>query len=141
MPTTVVTGRDLTITLDFDAEGIGTPVSFDAQATEVVLTQELNRETYETLAGRTRKVIDDDGALSITMLADWGTTGGLCAQLWSEADTTPDAPITFSFTVNGDTFTGPVYPVKPDAGGSAPGALEVTVELPLAGAVTRTAAV
>lgn len=140
MPTTVVTGRDLTITLDFDNEGLAAPVSLDAQATEVVLTQELNRETYETLAGRTRKVIDDDGSLAITMLADWGTTGGVCAALWSAADTAPDTPVTFSFQVNGDTFAGKVYPVKPDAGGSAPGALELSVEMPLSGDVTRTAA-
>lgn len=140
MPTTVITGRDLTLSIDFDADGLEPPKDFDAQASSVVLKTEVNRQTYETLAGRARKTIDENGTLNVSMLADWGTTGGLCAALWTAADTAPDTPINFTFTANGDSWAGQVLPEKPDAGGDAPGALELALELTVVGTPTRTAA-
>ena len=44
MPTTVITGRDVTFTLD--------TATYDAQATSAVLSCETIIETYQTLDGR-----------------------------------------------------------------------------------------
>ncbi len=50
MPTSVITGRDLALTIN--------SVSYDAQATSVALTVEQTREIYQTLDGRAYKVTD-----------------------------------------------------------------------------------
>lgn len=124
MATTIITGRDLALTIDSK--------SYDAQATSVTLTADLQRETYQTLDGKVRKTIDTSGTLAIEMLADWGPVGSLCEALWSAAATAPDTALTFSFTANtGAVFTGSVYPAYPVASGTAPDAQTVSITLEL----------
>lgn len=120
MPT-VITGRDLALTIDSKA--------YDAQATSVTLTTDVQRETYQTLDGKVRKTIDTSATLAVEMLADWGATGSLCEAMWS-AMATPDTALTFSFTAaTGSVFTGSVYPAYPTVSGTAPDAQTVSLSL------------
>jgi hypothetical protein len=48
---TIITGRDLTLTIDSD--------SYDAQATSATLTNTPTTETYQTLDGKAYKTIDN----------------------------------------------------------------------------------
>jgi hypothetical protein len=119
---TVITGRDLALTIDGD--------SYDAQATSVTLTTDIQRETYQTLEGKVRKTIDNTGTLAVEMLADWGVAGGLCETMWNAASSASDTPLTFSFTAaTGSVFTGTCYPAFPNANGTAPDAQTVSLSL------------
>ena len=120
MPT-VITGRDLALTIDSKA--------YDAQATSVTLTTDVQREAYQTLDGKVRKTIDTSATLAVEMLADWGATGSLCEAMWS-AMATPDTALAFSFTAaTGAVFTGNVYPGYPTVSGTAPDAQTVSLSL------------
>jgi hypothetical protein len=118
---TYITGRDLTLTIDGD--------SYDAQASTVTLTTELNQAVLEVLSGRAYKTIDQTATLSVEMYADWGAAGSLCDALWDAAKLTPDTAVAFSFDANGSTFTGNCFPNYPAAGGGAVDVLTTTVEL------------
>jgi hypothetical protein len=124
----IITGRDLSLTIDSE--------EYDDVASSVTLTQDLERNKYDVLSGSKYRTIDETGTLSIELFQDWGETGSVCEALWSAADTDPDTSLPFTFTANGGTFTGDVFPVKPAAGGAAPGELTVTVELTVDGSVT-----
>ena len=118
---TYITGRDLTLTIGGD--------SFDAQASTVTLTQELNQAVLELLEGRAYKTIDQTATLSVEMFADWGAAGSLCDALWDAAAATPDTTLAASFTANGSVFTCDVFPNYPAIGGGAVDVLTTTVEL------------
>jgi hypothetical protein len=118
---TYITGRDLTLTIDGD--------NYDAQASTVTLTMELNQAVLEVLEGRAYKTIDQTATLSVEMYADWGAAGSLCDQLWDKAKANPDTPIAFSFDAAGSTFTGNCFANYPTAGGGAVDVLTTTVEL------------
>ncbi len=119
MPTSVITGRDLALTIN--------SVSYDAQATSVALTVEQTREIYQTLDGRAYKVTDANSTLTVEMLADWGATGSLCESLWTASNSAPNTAIAFSFTAaTGAVFTGNVFPTFPSPNGTAPDAQTVT---------------
>lgn len=127
---TYITGRDLTLTIDGD--------SYDAQASTVTLTTELNQAVLEVLSGRAYKTIDQTATLSVEMFADWGAAGSLCDALWDAAKATPDTAISASFDANGSTFTMSVFPNYPTAGGGAVDVLTTTVELVVEdGSITR----
>lgn len=122
MPTTIITGRDLSLTIDSK--------SYNAQASSVTLNVVNDQQVYQVLTGKVYKTIDVNATLSVTMFADWGVTGSLCEALWAAADTAPDTGLSFSFTADtGAVFTGNVFPNFPDAGGTAPDAQTVTVSL------------
>ena len=111
MPTTVITGRDVTFTIGGN--------TFDAQATSAILTGETNRQTYETLDGKAYKVIDNDFTLAVEMLSDWGAAGSLCEILWGVTESAPDTGISTVFTAaSGAQFTFQVLPSWPSAGGA-----------------------
>jgi len=111
VPTTVITGRDVTFTIGGN--------TFDAQATSAVLTGTTNRQTYETLDGKAYKVIDNDFTLAVEMLADWGASGSLCEILWGVTESSPNTGINTVFTAaTGATFTFQVLPSWPSAGGA-----------------------
>jgi hypothetical protein len=111
VPTTVITGRDVTFTIGGN--------TFDAQATSAVLTGTTNRQTYETLDGKAYKVIDNDFTFAVEMLADWGASGSLCEILWGVTESSPDTGINTVFTAaTGATFTFQVLPTWPSAGGA-----------------------
>ena len=64
MPTTVITGRDLVLTI--------ATVNYDAQATSAVLSNSPTIDAYQTLDGKVFRHIDDTWTFDVEMLADWG---------------------------------------------------------------------
>jgi hypothetical protein len=127
-----VTGRDLSLTIN--------SVQYNDVAASVVLSTEINQQVLEVLSGRAYKTIDSTATLTVELYQDWGsaTPASVCEALWDAANSAPDTPIAFSFDANGSTFTGDIFPVKPDAGGAATDALTVTVEFVVEdGAVSR----
>jgi len=131
MPTTVITGRDLVLTI--------ATVNYDAQATSVTLTNEHTIETYQTLDGRAYKAIDDHWTLEVEMLADWGATGSLCESLWTACESAPNTTLAASLTAaTGAVFTCNVLPVFPSVGGSAPDAQTVSLSFQVVGTPTET---
>ena len=78
MPTTVITGRDVTFTLDSS--------SYDAQATSATLACDTIIETYQTLDGRAYKSTDKQWTFTVELLQDWGATGSLFEAMWTDAE-------------------------------------------------------
>lgn len=131
MPTTVITGRDVTFTLDTR--------SFDAQATSATLSAETIIETYQTLDGRAYKSVDKQWTFTIELLQDWGATDSLFEAMWTDAEAAANTPINVSFTaVTGAVFAFTVLPIFPSAGGAAPGALTDTWTMTVIGTPTET---
>ena len=131
MATTVITGRDLTLTIATTA--------YDAQATAVTLTNEHTIETYQTLDGRAYKAIDDSWTLDVEMLADWGASGSLCEAMWTACESNPNTTLAVSLTAaTGAVFACNVLPVFPSVGGAAPGAQTVTLSMQVVGTPTET---
>jgi hypothetical protein len=115
MATTVITGRDLTLTIATTA--------YDAQTTSVTLTNTPTIDVYQTLDGKAYKHVDDQWELAVELLADWGATGSLFEAMWTAADTAPNTTLAVSLTaVTGAVFACNVLPVFPSVGGGAPGA-------------------
>ncbi|KAF2379126.1 hypothetical protein BSN82_17405, partial [Acinetobacter baylyi] len=90
MPTTVITGRDVTFTLDSAA--------YDAQATSAVLSCDTIIETYQTLDGRAYKSVDKQWTFTIELLQDWGATSSLFEAMWADAESAPNTTLAVSFT-------------------------------------------
>jgi len=131
MPTTVITGRDLTFTI--------ATVSYDAQASSAILSNEHTIETYQTLDGRAYKAIDDQWTFEVEMLADWGASGSLCESLWTACETAANTTLAVSLTaVTGAVFAFNVLPVFPSVGGSAPDAQTVSLSFTVVGTPTET---
>ena len=119
MPTTVITGRDVSFTIGGN--------NFDAQTTSAVLSCETIIETYQTLDGRAYKSVDKQWTFTLELLQDWGATGSLSEIMWGVAESAPNTGISTVFTAaSGATFTFQVLPIFPTAGGAAPGALTDT---------------
>lgn len=131
MPTTVITGRDLVLTI--------AAATYDAQASTVTLSNEHTIETFQTLDGRAYKAIDDQWTLEVEMLADWGAASSLCESLWTACETAPNTTLAVSLTaVTGAVFTCNVLPVFPSVGGSAPDAQTVSLSFTVVGTPTET---
>ena len=120
MPTTIVTGRDITFTIDGD--------TYDAQATAATLTIESTINTYQTLDGKAYYTTDSQGTFDVEMLADWTAGGSLANSLWNAADTAPNTPLAVVFTAaSGSVFNFDVQPIFPSAGGTAPDAQTISL--------------
>ena len=118
MPTTIITGRDITFTIDGD--------DFDAQATSAILSVDSTIETYQTLDGKAYATIDTQGSFAVEMLADWGAASSLCEALWTAATSAPNTGLAVSLTADtGAVFAFDVQPILPSAGGTAPDAQTV----------------
>ena len=131
MATTIITGRDITFTIDGD--------DFDAQATSATLTVDSTIQTFQTLDGRAYKAIDDQWTLEIEMLADWGATGSLCESLWTACESAPNTTLAASLTAaTGAVFACNVLPVFPSVGGAAPDAQTVSLSFTVVGTPTET---
>jgi hypothetical protein len=129
--TTIITGRDLVLTIGND--------SYDAQATSATLTNTPTTETYQTLDGKAYKTIDNQWAFEVEMLADWGAASSLCEELWTAMDTAPNAPVSVSLTATtGAVFAFSVLPVYPSVGGTAPDAQTITLSFVVVSEVTET---
>ena len=130
MPTTIITGRDLILTI--------ATVNYDAQATSAVLSNSPTVTTYQTLDGKAYKHIDDQWTFDVSMLADWGATGSLCEALWSACESAPNTTLAVSLTaVTGAVFAFNVMPVFPAVGGSAPDAQTVDLSFIVVGTPTE----
>ena len=122
MATTVITGRDITLTI--------ATVNYGDQALSTTLAVELERNAYETIDGKQFFALDTNATLSVTMLADWGAASSLLEAMWTAASSAPNTSLAYSFTAaSGAVFTGNVYPSFPSAGGSGKDAQEVTMVL------------
>jgi hypothetical protein len=131
MPTTIITGRDLVVTI--------ATVNYDAQATSAVLANSPTVETYQTLDGKAYKHIDDQWTFDVSMLADWGAASSLCEALWTACETAPNTVLACSLTAaTGAVFTFNVMPVFPSVGGSAPDAQTVDLSFIVTGTPTET---
>ena len=131
MATTIITGRDLTLTI--------AATNYDAQATAATLANSPTIETYQTLDGKAYKHIDDQWTFDVEMLADWGAAASLCEALWTATDTAPNTTLTASLTaVTGAVFSFEVYPVFPSVGGAAPDAQTVTLSFLVDGVPAET---
>jgi hypothetical protein len=119
MATSIITGRDITFTIDGD--------NFDAQATSATLTIDSTVNTYQTLDGKAYYTTDTQGTFNVEMLQDFGAAGSLCEALWNAAATTPNTPLAVLFTVGGVAYTFSVQPIFPDLGGTAPDALTASL--------------
>ena len=130
MATTIITGRDLILTI--------AAINYDAQATSATLTNASTIETYQTLDGKAYKTIDDQWTFDLEMLADWGTTESLCEALWTAKESAPNTALAASLTaVTGAVFTFTVLPLYPSVGGSAPDAQTVTLSFTVVNNVTE----
>jgi hypothetical protein len=122
---TVLTGQDLTLTIDGDA--------FDAQTISTTFTYTPNREVLETLDGPVYKTLTFAYTLDVNMYSDWGATSSLCEALSAAALTAPDTALAFTLVAQGpDTFTtitGSVFPEVPPMSGEGPTASSVSFTL------------
>ena len=126
MATTVITGRDLVLTI--------ATVNYDAQATSAILTNAPVIDTYQTLDGKSYKHIDDQWTFDVEMLADWGVASSLSEALWTAADTNPNTTLAVSLTATtGAVFAFNVMPVYPSVGGAAPGAQTLSLSFLVVG--------
>jgi hypothetical protein len=126
MPTTVITGRDLVLTI--------ATVNYDAQTTSVTLVNSPTIDVYQTLDGKAYKHTDDQWTLNIELLADWGVTSSLFEAMWTAAETAPNTTLAVSLTAaTGAVFACNVLPVFPSVGGAAPGAQTDTWALTVVG--------
>jgi hypothetical protein len=131
MPTTVITGRDVSFTIGGN--------NFDAQTTSAVLSCETIIETYQTLDGRAYKSVDKQWTFTIELLQDWGASGSLFEAMWADAEAAPNTALNVSFTaITGAVFAFTVLPIFPTAGGAAPGALTDTWTMTVIGTPTET---
>lgn len=119
MATSIITGRDITFTIDGD--------NFDAQATSATLTIDSTVNTYQTLDGKAYYTTDTQGTFSVELLQDFGAVTSLCEALWNSAATTPNTALPVLFTVNGVAYAFSVQPIFPDLGGTAPDALTASM--------------
>ena len=130
MPTTVITGRDVTFTIGGN--------NFDAQATSAILSNSPTMVRYQTLDGVVNRHIDDEFTFAVEMLADWGVAGSLCEILWNAAETAPNTGISTVLTAaTGATFTFQILPNFPSAGGTAPDAQTVSLAFQVIGVPTE----
>ena len=119
MATSIITGRDITFTIDGD--------NFDAQATSATLTVASTVNTYQTLDGKAYYTTDTQGTFNVELLQDFGAATSLCEALWNAAATTPNTALPVLFTVGGVAYAFSVQPIFPDLGGTAPDALTATL--------------
>jgi len=133
MATTVITGRDVSLTFTG-----GTDI--DAQATNAVLTKVNERQEYQTLDGTAYKTTNISGTFQLDMLSDWGKASSVCEALWTAAESAPDTDISITMiAASGAQFMFPVKPEFPTAGGSGVDAQTVSLTFTVsAGAVVET---
>ena len=120
MATTIITGRNVSFSIDGD--------TFDAQATSAILTVDSTINTYQTLQGKAYYTTDSQGSFAVEMHADWGVASSLCEMLWNSAEANPNTPLAVILEAeSGSTFNFTVQPIFPSAGGTAPDAQTVSM--------------
>jgi hypothetical protein len=119
MPTNIITGRQITFTIDGDV--------YDAQATSATLTIDSTINTYQTLDGKAYYTTDTQGTFAVEMLQDFGAARSLCEALWNAAATTPNDALPVVLTVHDVAYAFSVQPIFPALGGTAPDALTASL--------------
>jgi len=115
MATTIITGRDITISL--------ASTNYAAQTLSITLVNAPVITTYQALTGKQYKHIDDQWTLNMNLLADWGATSSLFEAMWTAFTSAPNTALAFTMvTATGASFAGTAFPVAPTAGGTAPDA-------------------
>jgi hypothetical protein len=131
MPTTVITGREITFTIGGNV--------YDAQATSAILSNDPTIETYQTLDGKVYRHIDDQFTFEVEMLADWGAASSLCEGLWNATEATPNDGINTVLTATtGASFAFQILPAFPSVGGTAPDAQTVSLSFTVIGIPAET---
>ena len=131
MATTIITGRDLVLTI--------ATVNYDAQTTSVTLTNAPVITTYQTLDGKAYKHIDDQWTLNLSLLADWGVASSLFEAMWTACETAPNTALAISLTATtGAVFTFNAFPVFPSVGATAPDAQTDTWTMLVSGTPAET---
>jgi len=131
MATTVITGRDLVLTI--------ATKNYDEQALSATLSNDPTIETYQTLYQKAYKHIDDQWTFEMEMLADWGAADSLCEALWNAAESAPNTTLAVSLTaVSGAVFAFNVMPAFPSVGGTSPDAQTVSFSFTVVGTPTET---
>lgn len=130
MATTVITGRDLVLTI--------ATKNYDEQALSATLSNDPTIETYQTLYNKAYKHIDDQWTFEMEMLADWGAADSLCEALWTAAESAPNTTLAVSLTaITGAVFTFSVMPAFPSVGGTSPDAQTVSLSFTVVGTPTE----
>ena len=120
MPTTVITGRDISFTIAGS--------SYNSQATSATLTVDSTINTFQLLSGKSYFTTDTQGSFAVEMLADWGAASSLCEALWTAATNAPNTGLSVIFGADsGASFAFDVQPILPSAGGTAPDAQTVSL--------------
>ena len=120
MPTTVITGRDISFTIAGS--------SYNSQATSATLTVDSTINTFQLLSGKSYFTTDTQGSFAVEMLADWGAASSLCEALWTAATNAPNTGLSVIFGADsGAAFAFDVQPILPSAGGTAPDAQTVSL--------------
>ena len=131
MATSVITGRDITLTI--------ASTNYDAQTTSAVLSNSPTIDIFQTLDGKAYKHTDDQWTFTVELLQDWGATSSLFEAMWAAAESAPNTALAVSLTaVTGAVFAFNVLPVFPSAGGAAPGAQTDTWTFTVIGTPTET---
>jgi hypothetical protein len=125
------TGKGLVITIG--------GVAYKDVASNVLLAETINRATLEPISGQTDVYISTDATLTVELYQDWDSTGtgtaSVCDALYAAAASAPNTVLAFSFLTKtgGKTFSGNVYPEKPNVGGASTDALTTTLTFKIAG--------
>jgi hypothetical protein len=131
MATTVITGRDLVLTI--------ATKNYDEQALSATLSNDPTIETYQTLYQKAYKHIDDQWSFEMEMLADWGAADSLCEALWNATESAPNTTLAVSLTaITGAVFAFNVMPAFPSVGGTSPDAQTVSFSFTVVGNPTET---
>ena len=111
---TVITGDDFTLVVGAK--------TYTPQTLSATLTVEDNQEQYDVLGARVYKTLTVPYTLDVEILADWGTSSGICVALADAALAAPDTSLAFTMTTTGPdatlTVTGNVFPKVPPATGT-----------------------
>lgn len=131
MATTVITGRDLTLTI--------ASTNYDAQATSVSLVNAPTISEYQTLDGKAYKHTDNQWTLTVELLADWGAASSLFEAMWTACESAPNTTLAVSLTaVTGAVFACNILPVFPSVNGTGADAQTDTWTMTVVGMPTET---
>jgi len=125
------TGKTLTLTIG------GT--TYADVASSCVLAETINRATLEPISGQTDVYISTDATLTVDFYQDWDSSGtgttSVCDALYAAAASAPNTALSFTLLTktSGKSFTGTVWPEKPNVGGASTDALSTTVTFKVVG--------
>jgi hypothetical protein len=129
--TTILTGRDLTLTI--------ATKNYSDQILSASVTIETERLTLDTIAGRVYKFIDSAAVLDIEFLNDAGESpDSLTKALWDATESAPDTVLAAVLTIaTGRSLSFNVLPNFPSIGAAASDAQTITTSLQIVGAITE----